>query len=173
MFHSYGNFIITGKGLCTLTYARHSWSLSIEDSLECHTYSDMGHPFIMVIFEDPWHCRAFSKVADTTCFRDLALSRGLGFEHPNSRSKGRRLRRDHINVTMLYNNVKVILWVYLLSLNICSFLSFCLSYPPVVKETLFSPLNHCRVLDLFSEEFSTAWPSFEGHQKGHTCHNYL
>ena len=51
IFHLYGNFIITGKGLRNLTYARHSWSLSSEDSLECHSYSDMGHPFIMVILK--------------------------------------------------------------------------------------------------------------------------
>ena len=32
-----------------------SWTLSSEDSLACHTDFDTGHPFIMVIFEDPWH----------------------------------------------------------------------------------------------------------------------
>ena len=38
-----------------LTYARHSWPLSSEDSLACHTNCDTGNPFIMVISEDPWH----------------------------------------------------------------------------------------------------------------------
>ena len=37
------------------TYARHSWPLSSEGSLTCHTYCDTGLRFIMVISEDPWH----------------------------------------------------------------------------------------------------------------------
>ena len=41
--------------LQTLTYARDSWPLSNEDSLTWHIYCDMVQPFIMVIFEDPWH----------------------------------------------------------------------------------------------------------------------
>ena len=49
------SFIITGDGLQTLTYARHLRPMSSEDSLACQTYCDTGHPFIMVIFEDPWH----------------------------------------------------------------------------------------------------------------------
>ena len=40
----------TLKG-CTFWRARHSWPLSSECSLACNT----DHPFIMVIFEDPWH----------------------------------------------------------------------------------------------------------------------
>ena len=55
IFHSYGNVTIAGEGLEILTYARHSWSLSSEGSLAWHTYYDTGHPFIMVISEDPWH----------------------------------------------------------------------------------------------------------------------
>ena len=31
----------------------HSWPLSSEGSLACHTYCDTGHPFILVISEDP------------------------------------------------------------------------------------------------------------------------
>ena len=54
IFHSYGDVTIAGEGLQILTYTRHSWPLSSEGSLTCHTYCDMGHPFIMVIFEDPW-----------------------------------------------------------------------------------------------------------------------
>ena len=30
-------------------------ALSSEGSLACYTYCDTGHPFIMVISEDPWH----------------------------------------------------------------------------------------------------------------------
>ena len=57
-----------------LTYARHSWPLSSEGSLTCHTYL----PFIMVISENPWHShrgsRVFGSGAVTTCFQDLGLS---------------------------------------------------------------------------------------------------
>ena len=40
--------------------------------LACHTYYDTGHPFIMVISEDPWHSHLlprFSSGAVTTCFK--------------------------------------------------------------------------------------------------------
>ena len=47
IFHSYGDVTITGEGLQILTYARHSWPLSSEGSLACHTYCEMGHPFVM------------------------------------------------------------------------------------------------------------------------------
>ena len=52
-FHSYmyEDVTITGEGLQILTYARHSWPLSSEDSLACHTFCDTGHPFMMVISE--------------------------------------------------------------------------------------------------------------------------
>ena len=53
IFHSYGDVTITGEGLQILTYALHLWTLSSEGSLTCHTYCDPGHPFIMVISEDP------------------------------------------------------------------------------------------------------------------------
>ena len=36
-----------------LTCARHSQPFSSMGSLACHTYCDTGHPFIMVISEDP------------------------------------------------------------------------------------------------------------------------
>ena len=53
-FFTQGDVTITGEGLqCFFTYARHSWPLSNEDSLACHTYCDTGHPFMMVIPEDP------------------------------------------------------------------------------------------------------------------------
>ena len=44
IFPSYGDVTITGEGLNVLTYARHSWRLSSEASLACHTYCDTGHP---------------------------------------------------------------------------------------------------------------------------------
>ena len=52
-FHSYGDVTILGERLQILTYAWHSWPLTSEGSLACHTYCDTGHPFIMVIPEDP------------------------------------------------------------------------------------------------------------------------
>ena len=93
VFHSFGDVTITGKRLQILTYmyARHLWPLSSEDSLACHIYYDTGHPFIMVISQDPWHSQPLPSVgqwssgADTSCFNDLGLLR-LRFEHPTFRS---------------------------------------------------------------------------------------
>ena len=72
-----------------LTSARHFhvWPLSSKGSLECHTYCDTGHPFIMVISEDPWHLHQWRAV--TTFFYDLGLSR-LGFEPSTFRLQGDR-----------------------------------------------------------------------------------
>ena len=87
IFHSYGDITVTSEGLQTLIYARHSWPLTSEGSLACHTFCDTAHPFIMVISEDTdnhTYCWAFGSGAVTTCFCDLGLSR-LGFEHPNFR----------------------------------------------------------------------------------------
>ena len=67
---SYGDVTITGDGLQILTYVRHSWPLSSEGSLACHTYCDTGHTFIMVISEDPWHSHLFSSGAASACFND-------------------------------------------------------------------------------------------------------
>ena len=83
IFHSYGDVTITGEGLQILTYAWHLWPLSSEGSLEWHTYCNTGHPFIMVISEDPWHlhlyCRAFGSGAVFTWFRSVAA----GIRTPN------------------------------------------------------------------------------------------
>ena len=40
IFHSYGDVTITGEGLQILTFVRHSWWLSSEGSLACHTSCD-------------------------------------------------------------------------------------------------------------------------------------
>ena len=53
IFHSDGDVTIAKEGLQILTYAWHSWPLSSEGSLTCHTYCDTGLPFIMLISEDP------------------------------------------------------------------------------------------------------------------------
>ena len=61
IFHSYGDVTIAGEGL-NMTYARHSWPLSSEGSLACHTYWNTEHPFTMVIAEDPWPWRWHSHL---------------------------------------------------------------------------------------------------------------
>ena len=61
-FHSFGEVTIAGEGLQILTFARLFWPLSSEGSSACHTYCDTGHPFIMVISEDPWHSHVMPRV---------------------------------------------------------------------------------------------------------------
>ena len=50
------------KGCKLLTYARHSWPLSSEGALTCHTHCDTGLPFIMVFSEDPLHSHLLLNV---------------------------------------------------------------------------------------------------------------
>ena len=50
-----------------LTYDRHSCPLSSEGSLACQTYCETGHPFIMVISEDPWHSHLMQSVKRWNC----------------------------------------------------------------------------------------------------------
>ena len=45
--HAYGDVTFIGEGLQNLSYARHSWPMSNEGSLTCHTYCDTGQPFII------------------------------------------------------------------------------------------------------------------------------
>ena len=66
-FHSYGDVTIAGEGLQILTYAQHSWPMSCEGSLTCHTYYDMGLPFIMFTSEDPWHSHLLLSVWQWSC----------------------------------------------------------------------------------------------------------
>ena len=53
IFHSCGDVTIAGEGLHILTYARYLWPMSSDGSLACHTFSNTGYPFIMIISEDP------------------------------------------------------------------------------------------------------------------------
>ena len=62
IFNSYLDVIITCDGLLILTYAWLSWSLSSKGSLACHTYCGTGHPFIIVISEDPLHLQLSPRV---------------------------------------------------------------------------------------------------------------
>ena len=84
IFHSYGDVTITGEGLQMLSYARDSRPLSTEGSLSCHTNCDTGHPFIMVISEDPWYTLNSKPLAvelSLPYFNNLGVLR-LGIEHP-------------------------------------------------------------------------------------------
>ena len=55
IIHLFRDVTIAGEGLQILTYARHLWPLISEGSLTYmyHTKCDTGHPFIIVISEDP------------------------------------------------------------------------------------------------------------------------
>ena len=67
--NSYGDVTITctGEGLQILTSTWHSLPLSSEGSSACHTYCDMGHPFIMVNYENPWHSLLLLSVWQWSC----------------------------------------------------------------------------------------------------------
>ena len=49
IFHSYGVVSITGEELQIVIYTRHSWLMSSEGYLACHTYCDTGYSLIMAI----------------------------------------------------------------------------------------------------------------------------
>ena len=55
---------------------RHSWPLSSEGSLACHSYCDTGHPFIMVISEDPQHTHLLLSVKQWSCHY-LSVAAGI------------------------------------------------------------------------------------------------
>ena len=66
--HSYVYVIFAGEVLQTLmTFARHSWPLSSDGSLACHTYCDTGHPFTMLISEDPSHSHLLLRFWQWRC----------------------------------------------------------------------------------------------------------
>ena len=92
IFHSHGDFTIDGGGLQILTYARHSWPLSSEGSLTCHTHCDTGLPFIIVISEDPWHSHLLPSVWQWSCHYLFLRLRSVatGDRTPISRMRGER-----------------------------------------------------------------------------------
>ena len=85
IFLSYGDVTITGEGLQIWTYTRHSWPLSTEGSLACQTYCDTGHPFKIVIFEDPLHSHLLPSVEQWSCQYLFLRLRSVEFEHPTFR----------------------------------------------------------------------------------------
>ena len=67
IFQSFGNVTITGEGLQIFAFVLHLRPLSSEGSLACHAYCDTGHPFEMVISEDPWHSHLLLSVWQWSC----------------------------------------------------------------------------------------------------------
>ena len=85
IFYSYGDVTIADEGLQILTYARHSWPLSSEGYLSCHTYCYTGHPFIMVIYEDPWHSYLLPNVWRWSCHYLFCRNQGSKPDLPHTR----------------------------------------------------------------------------------------
>ena len=94
IFHSYGDVTFTSEGLHILTYARHSWPLSNESSLACHTYCNTGYPFLMVISENPWHSYLLLSVLQWSCHYLFLRLRSIaaGIRTPNLPHARRMLR---------------------------------------------------------------------------------
>ena len=92
IFHSYGDITMTGDGLQILTYARHLWTLNSEGSLACHTSCEAGHPFIMLISQDPWHIHLLPSVWQWSChYLFLRLWSVIRLEHQTFHLWGDRL----------------------------------------------------------------------------------
>ena len=92
IFHSYEEVTIAGEGLQILTYPRHSWPLSSEGPLICHTHCDTGLPFIMVISEDQWHSHLLLSIWQWSCHYLFLRLRSVatGDQTPIPRTRGER-----------------------------------------------------------------------------------
>ena len=92
IFHSYWHVTIAGEGLIILTYARHFRPLSSEGFLTCHTHCDTGVPFIMVIFEVPWHSHLLPSIWQWSCHNLFLRLRSVatGDRTQLSRMRGER-----------------------------------------------------------------------------------
>ena len=103
IFHSYGDVTIAGEGLQILTYAHHSWPLSSEGSLRCHSNRGTGLPFIMVISEDPLHSHL---MPGCHCLFLRLGSVETGDRTPISRIRGERsTSTPHLHNKNTRNNV--------------------------------------------------------------------
>ena len=102
IIHSYWDVTITGEELQILTYARHSWPLSSEGSIACHTYCDTGLPFIMVISEDLWHSHLSPSVWQWNCHYLFLRLRSVATwdRTPISRTRGERSTSTPPHVTL-------------------------------------------------------------------------
>ena len=108
-FHEFtmrGGFFFVCLGVSQiLTYARHLRPLSSEGSLACHLYCDTGHPFKMVMSEDPWHSHVLPSVWQWRCnylFSRLG-SITAGIRSPNLSLAGRTL----LPAAALFNEKKI------------------------------------------------------------------
>ena len=77
-----------------LIYARHLWLLRSEYFLACHNYCDTGHPFIMVISEDPWYSHLLPCVWQWSCHYLFLRLRSVeaGIRTPNLALSGPTLQ---------------------------------------------------------------------------------
>ena len=85
----------TNFDLCLALISIEQWGF-----VNCHTYCDTVHPFIMVISEDPWHSLLMPSVWQWSChypFNDWGLSRP-GFEpsYPACDAKALPLRHRNL-----------------------------------------------------------------------------
>ena len=72
IFYWYGDVTITDEGLQILTYTGHSWPLSSEVSLACHTYFNSRLWWSSTRTRDTYKCcRAFSSETVTNCFKSM------------------------------------------------------------------------------------------------------
>ena len=114
IFHSYGGVTIAGEGLQILTYARHSWPLSSEGSLTCHTHCNTGLLFILVISKDPRHSHLLPSVWQWSC-RYLFLrlrSVATGNRTPISRMRGERSTSTPPRRSPLTRTLPMGHWIY-------------------------------------------------------------
>ena len=74
----YSNWDLTKRAVkdCKLC-PWHSWPFCNKGSLACHTCRDMGHPFIMVILEDPWHLHLLQWSCPYLCLRLKSVAAGI------------------------------------------------------------------------------------------------
>ena len=89
-----------------MTYTRHSWLLSSEGSLACHTYCDTGHPFIMVISEDHWHSHLLPSAWKWSChhlfLRLTCSSVATANRILISRMRGKRFTTESLRMSIYY-----------------------------------------------------------------------
>ena len=116
-----------------------SWPLTSEGSLACHTYCDTGHPFIMVITEDPWHSHLLPSFWQWSCHYLFLRLRSVatGNRTPISRIRGERptstpprIQLTSILLLSLRN------WEIIYAAELVHFVMECLVLSPLVATDL-------------------------------------